>query len=112
MGEVPVTALKVEVLALDRGLFEQIRIMRVAPESLTYDPTTRHLKIDLGRDGVMDVPLLGYVWEGQHGLYKSCYWLITSAPGGLMRVHVRAPTRDHRGPPFDGVPQVMQKIDG
>ena len=107
--DIPVTALKTELVTLTAGLLEQMRILRVERGSLRYDGDARSLRVKTWGEE-LDLPLLGYVWAPATYLHRSCYWLLIALPDGqLQRIHVPAMSRHHFEPPpgMEGLSQIF-----
>lgn len=106
--DIPVTALKTELVTLTAGLLEQMRILRVERGTLRYEGETRSLGVKTWGEE-MDLPLLGYVWAPATWQHRSCYWLLVALPSGLQRIHVPAMSRHHyEAPPgMEGLPQIF-----
>ena len=106
--DIPVTALKTELVTLTESLLEQMRILRVERGSLSYDGKTRLLRMRAWGEE-MELPLLGYVWAPATHLHRSCYWLLVARPSGLQRIWEPAMSRHHYEPPLgmEGLPQIF-----
>ncbi|OFW62933.1 MAG: hypothetical protein A2Y74_05695 [Actinobacteria bacterium RBG_13_63_9] len=112
--DVPVTALKTEVVTLTASLLEQMRILRVDRQGLHYDGERRILTARVwGRE--MDLPVLGYVWSPACFEHPACYWILITVPvGSVQRIYLKVDTRHHYDPPpsMEDVPHVFILPDG